>query len=337
MYGITETTVHVTYRPLSWEDLKRSSTSLIGCPIPDLRVYVLDKHLEPVPIGLAGELYVGGAGVTRGYLNRSQLTATRFLPDPFIDDMLKTRMYRTGDLAYMLSCGDLVYLGRIDDQVKIRGHRIELGEIQSVLVHHANVSEAIILAQEDIPGQKRLAAYVVAAGEQRPTVTELRRALQTQLPDYMIPATFVFLDELPLTPNGKVDRKALPSPSVKRPELERTYVAPRTDEEKLLAEILADVLNVEQVGALDNFFDLGGHSLVAVQVVSRIRQLADVELPITAIFTQPTVEALAKAFADIAASASMEEEFALADADEVVSSLSDEEVEALLATMQGGK
>lgn len=334
MYGITETTVHVTYYPLSWDDLKQGRPSLIGCPIPDLTLYILDKHLEPVPIGVPGELYVGGAGVTRGYQNQPQLTASRFLPDPFVEDSLGSRMYRTGDLARILPDGNLAYLGRIDDQVKIRGHRIELGEIQSVLRQCAGVKESVISAREDILGQKRLVAYVVAAGEQRPTVTELRRTLQTKLPDYMIPSAFVFLDAFPLTLNGKIDRKALPSPSVKRPELERTYLPPRTAEEQLIANILADVLNVEQVGALDNFFDLGGHSLVAVQVISKIRQLAEVELSIITIFTQPTVEGLALALAEKASASSQEEKFDVANADEIVSSLSDQEVEALLATMQ---
>jgi acyl carrier protein len=236
-------------------------------------------------------------------------------------------------LARILRNGELVYLGRIDDQVKIRGHRIELGEIQAALLQQANVSEAVVLAREESPGQRQLAAYVVTTGEQRPTLTELRRALQALLPAYMVPTTFVFLDNLPLTPNGKVDRKALPLPSGKRPELERTYVAPRTPEEKLLTEILSDVLKIEQVGALDNFFELGGHSLVAVQVLSRIRQLAGIELPITTIFTQPTVEGLALALANSQESSTVESEFNVADTSEVVSSLSDQEVDALLAKM----
>lgn len=336
MYGITETTVHVTYRPLSWDDLNHGSVSVIGRPIPDLAAYVLDKHLEPLPIGVPGELYVGGAGVTRGYLGWPALTAERFLPNPFIDEP-GSRMYRTGDLARLLPDGELAYLGRIDEQVKIRGHRIEPGEVQAAIAQQASVSEAIVLARQESSDQKRLIAYVVPAGEQRPTVTELRRALHVQLPDYMVPAAFVFLDTLPLTANGKIDYKALPPPSGQRPDLERAYVAPHTPEEKLLAEVLTEVLKVERVGTLDNFFDLGGHSLVAIQVLSRIRQLTGVELPIATIFTQPTMEDLALALSNAAASLGTSEEFNIVDTSEVISSLSDQEVDALLTRMLEGE
>ena len=210
MYGITETTVHVTYRPISSEDLRAAAGSVIGVPIPDLRVLVLDAYGSPVPIGVAGEMYVGGGGVARGYLNRAELTRGRFVADPFGDG--DSRLYRTGDLARRLENGELEYLGRIDDQVKIRGYRIELGEIEAVLAGHPAVRHAVVLAREDAGFDKRLVAYVVAAEEPGGLIDELRTHLRTKLPEYMVPAHYVLLDKLPLTPNGKTDRKALPAP-----------------------------------------------------------------------------------------------------------------------------
>jgi acyl carrier protein len=247
-------------------------------------------------------------------------------------------MYRSGDLACLLPNGELAYLGRIDDQVKIRGHRIELGEVQAVIGQLPGVSEAVVLARKELSDQQRLVAYVVSAGDQRPTVTELRRSLQAQLPDYMVPSAYLFLDALPLTANGKMDQKALPLPSGQRPELERAYVAPRTPEEKLLAEILIELLKVEKVGVLDNFFDLGGHSLVAIQLLSRIRQLTGIELPIVTIFTKPTVEDLAVALsAEAAANTDQALAFNTAVTSETLSNLSDQEVDALLARMLAGR
>ena len=210
MYGITETTVHVTYRPISSEDLRAAAGSVIGVPIPDLRVLVLDAYGSPVPIGVAGEMYVGGGGVARGYLNRAELTRGRFVADPFGDG--DSRLYRTGDLARRLENGELEYLGRIDDQVKIRGYRIELGEIEAVLAGHPTVRHAVVLAREDAGFDKRLVAYTVAAEEPGALIDELRTHLRTKLPEYMVPAHYVLLDKLPLTPNGKTDRKALPAP-----------------------------------------------------------------------------------------------------------------------------
>ena len=233
MYGITETTVHVTYRAIKEADLSVGGSSLIGAPIPDLELYVLDSHRNLVPIGLPGELYVGGAGSSQGYLNRRELTAERFVGHPF-DDGEGRRLYRSGDLVRRLADGDIEYLGRIDHQVKIRGYRIELGEIEAVLAQHPAIQQAVVLAREDAPGDKRLVAYVVTAdGVGYFGSTSLRSFLQRKLPDYMVPSAFVFLDSLPLTPNGKLDRKALPAPDHSRSNPEQSYVAPRTPVEEI--------------------------------------------------------------------------------------------------------
>ena len=270
MYGITETTVHVTYRPLSKADLN-GTASVIGRPIPDLEVYVLDEYQKPVPIGVAGEMYVGGAGVARGYLNRPELTAQRFISNPFSNNP-KARLYKTGDLARYLPNGELEYLGRIDQQVKIRGFRIELGEIEALLAQHPAVWESAVLVREDEPGNKRLVAYVVSKVKQSPTAAELRRFLKQKLPEYMVPSAFVQLEALPLTANGKVDRRALPVPDTARPELENVFVAPSTPEEKILAAIWTKVLGVEKVGINDNFFALGGDSIRSIQVLSQAKE-----------------------------------------------------------------
>ncbi|WP_270171314.1 non-ribosomal peptide synthetase [Paenibacillus sp. SYP-B4298] len=291
MYGITETTVHVTYRPITRQDVEAESGSLIGQPIADLQLYVLDDGLQPVPIGVPGEMYVEGAGVTRGYLHRPELTAERFLANPYADDP-QERLYRTGDLACRMSGGELVYMGRADDQVKIRGFRIELGEIEARLAHHPDVREAIVLARQDDLPEKRLVAYV-ATDQPELASAELRSYLAARLPDYMVPSAFVFMNAFPMTGNGKTDRKALPAPAASRPELERGYVEPRTPAERKLAAIWAEVIGLERVGVHDNFFELGGHSLIATRLMSRIRDVFDTDIPLRAIFDAPTVEALA--------------------------------------------
>jgi len=291
MYGITETTVHVTYRPLSKADL-HDTASVIGRLIPDLQVYLLDQNLQPVPIGVRGEMYVGGAGVTRGYLNRPELTQQRFISNPFAE-VGGSRLYRTGDLARYLPNGELEYLGRIDNQVKIRGFRIELGEIDGLLAQHPAVWENLVIIREDEPGDKRLVAYVVLKVEQSATVPELRQFLGNQLPSYMIPNAFVLLESLPLTSNGKIDRRALPKPDLDSTQLEK-FVAPRSPIEEMLAQIWTQVLKIEQVGIHDNFFELGGHSLLATQLVSRIRNLFKVELPLRELFTNATVAQLGR-------------------------------------------
>jgi amino acid adenylation domain-containing protein len=292
MYGITETTVHVTYRPLTADDVGATLSSLIGGPIPDLQVYVMDQHMQLVPIGVAGEMYVGGAGVARGYSHRPDLTAQRFVPDPF-DPRPGGRLYRTGDRARRLANGDIEYLGRLDYQVKIRGFRIELGEIESALLGCEGVREAVVVAREDTPGDQRLAAYLVTSDQDRPTVSELRAQLQTSLPEYMVPAAYVFLDVLLLNANGKTDLKALPAPGATNTDAGVEYVAPRTLTEGLLAVIWAEVLKVDRVGIHDNFFTLGGHSLLAVHLMAQIQRQFERNLPLSTLFAGATVERMA--------------------------------------------
>ena len=295
MYGITETTVHVTYRPVSLADLERPWSSVIGRPIPDLDVYIVDGRDNLVPIGVPGEMLVGGASVSRGYLRRPELLAERFFPDT-IGERPGGRLYRTGDLARYLPNGDIEYLGRIDFQVKIRGFRIELGEIESVLEQHAAVREAIVLAREDSPGDKRLVGYLVCAegAGAGPTVGELRAFLKEKLPEYMVPAAFVRLVELPLTSNGKVDRKALPAPEAgERPELGESFVAPRSPVEEALSLVWAQVLRVPKVGVHDNFFELGGDSILSIQIVSRALA-AGVRITPRQLFQHQTIAELAE-------------------------------------------
>ncbi|KPA93992.1 amino acid adenylation enzyme/thioester reductase family protein, partial [Pseudomonas asplenii] len=292
MYGITETTVHVTYCPLVAADAQRAGVSPIGVRIPDLQLYVLDSRREPVPVGVVGELYVGGAGVARGYLNRDELTAERFLPNPFSKDP-QARLYKTGDLGRWLADGSLDYLGRNDDQVKIRGFRIELGEIEAALGACTGVREAVVLAREDEPGDKRLVAYVVAASGHEVVAAELRAQLSLSLADYMVPSAFVSLDSFPLTTNGKLNRKALPAPDAQA-LVRREYAAPEGAVENAIAQIWQSLLQLPQVGRHDHFFELGGHSLLAVKLIERMRQVglvADVRV----LFSQPTLAALAAA------------------------------------------
>ncbi len=312
MYGITETTVHVTYRIITNADLTSNSGSVIGVPIPDLQLFVLDSNGEPTPPGVAGELYVAGGGVARGYLNRPGLTAERFLPTA-VDAGPSARMYRSGDLVRRLPDGDLEYIGRIDQQVKIRGFRIELGEIEARLRACDGVREAIVLAREDTPGEKRLVAYYIAgtltdaetgitdSSAAPPSTENLRERLAAQLPEYMVPAAFVALQTLPLTPNGKVDRKALPAPDV-RAYASKEYETPLGDLETALASIWSEVLGLERVGRRDNFFALGGHSLLAVRVASRVRRRLGIELDLGEFFDKPELMALAGAMQSAARS-----------------------------------
>ncbi|HEX7240019.1 MAG TPA: amino acid adenylation domain-containing protein, partial [Longimicrobiaceae bacterium] len=287
MYGITETTVHVTYRPIGWAEVEAGEGSPVGVPIPDLGVRVLDRWGDPVPAGMPGELYVGGAGVARGYLGRPELTAERFVPDPFGAEA-GARLYRTGDRVRWSAAGELEYLGRLDEQVKIRGFRIEPGEVEAVLGRHPAVREALVAVREGLPGDRRLVAYVVSEGE--PTSAELRAYLQERLPEHMVPSALVVLERLPLTAHGKTDRRALPAPEQ---ETAAAYTAPRTPTEEVLAGIWSDVLGVERVGSGDEFFELGGHSLLATRVASRVRRAFGVEMPLRALFEAPTVAALA--------------------------------------------
>lgn len=288
MYGITETTVHVSYIELDRSMAALRANSLIGCGIPDLGVYVLDERLQPVPPGVAGELYVSGAGLARGYLGRPGLTSERFIADPFGPP--GTRMYRTGDVARLRADGSLDYVGRADHQVKIRGFRIELGEIEAALVQHPQLEDAAVIVREDQPGDKRLAAYVIPSEETFDTA-ELRKYAAERLPDYMVPAAFMTMKELPLTPNGKLDRKALPAPDFAAAVTGR---GPRTPQEEILCDLFMEVLHLPRVGIDDRFFDLGGHSLLAVQLMSRIREALGVELSIGNLFEAPTVAGLAE-------------------------------------------
>jgi acyl-coenzyme A synthetase/AMP-(fatty) acid ligase/acyl carrier protein len=288
-YGPTEATVYSTIYSKDLQDLDRNLP--IGRPISNTQIYILDENLSLVPAGVAGEIHIAGVGLARGYLNRPDMTAEKFIPNPF--DEPGGRMYKTGDLGRYLPDGNIEFLGRIDHQVKIRGFRIELGEIESALLHCEGVREAVVMAREDSPGDKRLVAYVVAKEPGRIVANDLRALLQVSLPEYMIPASWVFLHALPLNANGKIDRKALPAPEASRADLDVEYVPPRTPTEELLVGIWAEVLKVDRVGIHDNFFALGGHSLLAMQVISRLKEQGRVDVPIKALFDSPTVSALA--------------------------------------------
>ncbi|HEV2146540.1 MAG TPA: amino acid adenylation domain-containing protein [Longimicrobiaceae bacterium] len=293
MYGITETTVHVTYHVITRADLERPG-SPIGVPIPDLSLHVLDANLEPVPVGVPGEIFVGGAGVACGYLNRPELTAGRFVCDPFSSEP-GARLYRSGDLARRRVNGELEYLGRADHQVKLRGFRIETGEIEAVLCSHQGVGIAAVVVREDTPGDRRLVAYAVPApGAAEPAPAELRAHLVEVLPSYMVPAAIVLLERLPLTENGKLDRRALPAPAVGRP-LGPGCDSPTSESERLLQEVWQDVLGVEQVGVLENFFAAGGDSLRAVQVIALLRDRG-MDLTVRDLFQELTIRGLASRF-----------------------------------------
>lgn len=269
-YGPTESTTFTCCYAIPKELNQNLFSIPIGRPIGNTEVYICDARLNLAPIGVCGELYIGGAGLARGYLNRSEVTAEKFIANPFNSEP-GARLYKTGDLARYRADGNIEFLGRIDNQVKIRGFRIELGEIESVLAQHPGVQEAVVLAREDSPGDKRLVGYVVSISQELSTRT-LKNYLKEKLPEYMVPSAFVFLQALPLTPNGKIERRALPAPEQLRPEIGESYVAPRTPVEELLANLWAEVLDVEKVGVHDNFFDLGGHSLLAVEAVNLIQR-----------------------------------------------------------------
>jgi amino acid adenylation domain-containing protein len=289
MYGPTETTIWSSVTRVARDD----SPIHIGRPIANTQLYILDSHLQPLPIGVPGELHIGGLGLARGYHNRPELTAEKFIADPFSADP-KARLYKTGDLARFLPDGAIEHLGRLDHQIKIRGFRVELGEIEEVLNQHPGVQTSVVVVREDTPGDKRLTAYVVGRnGALNPS--ELRESLRAKLPDYMVPAAFVALEVLPMTPNGKVDRKALPRPDLEVVADPSKFVAPGTPTEIILAKIWCEVLGLKQVGIHDNFFELGGHSLLAVSLISKINKSLTLNLRILALFQNPTIEKLAMA------------------------------------------
>jgi acyl carrier protein len=289
LYGPTETTVWSTTHPV----MELGSTVPIGRPIANTEIYILDNALQPMPAGVPGEMFIGGEGVAGGYLNRPELTAEKFVRHPFSADP-KARLYRTGDRARYREEGTIEYLGRLDHQVKIRGHRVELGEIESALRLHSGVRECVVYVWECEPGDQRLTAYIVPARLPRVSADALRHFLGARLPEHMIPSAFVPLDSLPLTPNGKVDRKSLPQPGELRPELTAAYVAPRTELETIIASVWRELLRIERVGLHDNFFDLGGHSLLVVRAQAKLRETLGLDLPIVRLFQYPTISALTK-------------------------------------------
>jgi amino acid adenylation domain-containing protein len=296
VYGPTETTIWSAIWRANWEVVRQGNPP-IGKPIARTQLYVLDEHAHLVPEGVAGELYIGGLGLARGYAGRADLTAERFVPNPY-NALASARMYRTGDLVRRLPDGEIEYIARVDNQVKVRGFRIELGEIEAALEAHSSVGEAVVTVREDLRGDRRLVAYVVPrqgsveAGSG--IVPQLRAHLGELLPDHMLPSAYMMMERLPLTSNGKVDRKALPAPDDARPELAQTYVPARTATEELIIGVWEEVLGIERIGIDDDFFDLGGHSLLAMQVISRLRDAFKVELPLRLLFSKPTIRALAK-------------------------------------------
>nr|WP_238360613.1 non-ribosomal peptide synthetase [Iningainema tapete] len=290
-YGPTETTIVATKCDLSepvWGEVP------IGCAIPNVQTYILDKHLQPVPFGVVGELYIGGAGLAWGYLNRPELTAEKFIPHPYSQEA-DARLYKTGDLARYLSNGQIEFVGRIDHQVKVRGFRIELGEIEAVLSQHPDVLQTVVVAREDVIGDKQLVAYIVVTKQNPPNLSELRSFLQQKLPEYMIPVAFVFMDTIPLTPNGKVDSRALPAPDTSSVCRSSSLTEPRNPTEEVLAAIWAQVLGVEKIGIHDNFFELGGHSLLGMQLISQASLAIGVEIPLKLLFEKQTIALLAQA------------------------------------------
>ncbi|MDQ6632062.1 MAG: amino acid adenylation domain-containing protein, partial [Verrucomicrobiota bacterium] len=289
-YGPTEnTTFTCCYSiPKTWAG---DRSVPIGTPISNTQVYILDKHLAPVPIGVAGELFIGCDGLARDYLNSPALTAQKFIPNPFSSE-LNAKLYKTGDFVRFLADGNIEFLGRLDQQVKIRGFRIELGEIETILAQHAELQESLVIVRESSTG-KQLIAYVVPKKDAKVTRAELRKFLETKLPDYMMPSHFVWLEKLPLTVNGKVDRRQLPPPEeIFDPN---NYVAPRTPDEENLARIWSEVLGIKPIGIHDNFFELGGHSLLATQIISRVSHAFATDLPLRVLFELPTIAALAEA------------------------------------------
>ncbi|MEM7580133.1 MAG: amino acid adenylation domain-containing protein, partial [Cyanobacteria bacterium P01_A01_bin.80] len=292
VYGPTESTTFSCWYLM--EDVEEGAKNIpIGRPISNTQIYILNSQLQPVSIGIPGELYIGGDGLARGYLNRRELTEERFIPNPF-DGEGGSRLYKTGDKARYLPDGNIEFLGRVDNQVKIRGFRIELGEIETLLSQHPDVSQAVVIVREDIPGDKRLVAYIVPHQKLSADSKALKGFLEEKLPHYMVPTAFIILESLPLTPNGKVDRRNLPECGSMRPDLEESFVAPRNSIEEKLASIWSQLLGVDIIGVNDNLFHLGGHSLIVTKILSRIREIFSMELSFSQIFENPTIWSLAQ-------------------------------------------
>ena len=293
LYGSSEVSADATYHEMC--DTESSQCISIGRPINNTQIYLLDSHLQPAPVEVRGEIYIGGVGLARGYLNRPELTAEKFIPNPFSAEP-GARLYKTGDLARYLPDGNIEFLGRVDNQVKIRGFRIELGEVESVLGQHPGVRETVVVAQQEVHGGKQLVAYVAPKLEPAPTTHELQRFLQEKLPHYMIPSAFVYLESLPLTPNGKVDRRALPNPRSQDTRGHNEYVGPRDETERVLARVWSAVLGIDRVGLDDDFFAIGGHSLLAAKLFARLDEAFGRSLPLGVLFAAPTIRALAERY-----------------------------------------
>jgi amino acid adenylation domain-containing protein len=331
LYGPTEASIDVTSWPCPRET--RSLVVSIGKPIANTQVYILDRQMNPVPIGIPGELYLGGIGLGRGYFNRPDLTAERFVADPFSDESGR-RLYRTGDLGRYLPDGNIEYLARMDDQVKIRGFRIELGEIESVLKSYPGVQQSVVVLRKDEPGHEKIVGYVVLSEKSPVTGSELRSYLKQKIPDYMVPAFVMVLEAMPLSANGKIDRRRLPRPEATA-EVSAGFVAPETSVEKKLAEMWLQVLKIDQVGIYDNFFDLGGHSLMATQIISQVRDVLQFELPLQVLFSGGfTIAALAKIIAEYQLQQVDQAEIAQMLAQ--LESISDEEARKLLSIESNG-
>ena len=292
-FGLTEATIDSSWFETTTQELVNDQLVPIGRPFANTELYIFDSNLQPVPIGVPGELYIGGYSLARGYLHRPDLTCEKFIPHPYSNEP-GVRLYKTGDLTRYLPSGDIEYIGRIDHQVKLRGFRIELGEIEAVISQHPAISASVVIVREDDTANKTLVAYITLHPDQTLTIAELRRFLEAKLPNYMLPTAFVILEALPLTPNGKIDRRALPAPDPTQLISESNIIAPSTPVEEMLAGIWAEVLGIKKVGIHDNFFELGGHSLLATRVISQLRQVFKVELPLRCLFNQPTVAGLAK-------------------------------------------
>ena len=293
-YGPTETTIGSLTFDVSGDDLQQwiPAAVPVGRPIANTQVYILDQHLQPLPVGIVGELYIGGVGLAQGYLHQPVQTAERFLPDPFAQRP-GARMYKTGDLARYLLEGNVEIRGRIDQQVKIRGFRIELGEIEAVIRQHPAIREAVVLAREDESDNKYLVAYIVVSSQDTFTVEDVRSFVKEQLPEYMVPASFTVLPALPLTPNGKVAHDVLLTQATSRPARQATYAVPRNDLERTIRALWQEVLQIEEIGIHDNFFDLGGHSLLLVQLRSKLCDMLKRDVLIVDLFRYPTISSLA--------------------------------------------